>query len=747
MPPVNNKVVVVRPDGTRLEASPDQAKKLAALGYKEETPEEKSTLLREEAKSDFYTSTEQQIYTGLEGVARGATLGISDYAIGDERTMERARHNPGIATATEIAGAIAPELIPGLNVVAPSAMVGRAARGLVRGEGVVASAARGALEGGAFGGTMAADHAYLAGDPVTAETVLHGIGWGALFGAGASTAGSLIRARGARNIEVGGAQEAEATAALAAPKTSPGAFASATEPAFAAMRAEAKRLSTEVAESLKTTDAILKGDRKKMAQLGLERTMTEGDLGKARLEVQRAYTRVSKAMNKKGFDPEKLQERIHEYEQTVAKVADKAGLTKTGSGAGALQEMAQMKVLQKELARFPTSPEAFAKMNERRAESLFASMDAAKKLSKWPTLGPQLEEAANQMQTSMGLAPNGIDGLRAAWNAAKKTVKAEKAVAKVPAAPPSEPSLMRRAVANVAGFGTYKVGAMTGHPIAGVGIGHTVKNKILNFGKPRTPELIAARNQTIGRIKQAVGRVQVKTGQAMKVGGPRISPLAIKLDGSVDNSTKDQSQLAYNRIQDFAQAAPSIKDTLFRAIEPIAVEQPELGPAMHNAGIQAFQAAMSMLPSDPGVVSGLKSIWKPSSLQAAVMSRQLSVFQDPVGAAEEMLSQGIFDPIRVKALRDIAPSVYQQMKDELIVKIQEPGFLDSMNYREQVALGSLMDIPIHSSMKPEYIAASQALHYTRNQPLPTPPIQQSSNGGRPAGENPGSTAAQISTAR
>lgn len=194
-------------------------------------------------------------------------------------------------------------------------------------------------------------------------------------------------------------------------------------------------------------------------------------------------------------------------------------------------------------------------------------------------------------------------------------------------------------------------------------------------------------------------------------------------------------------------AQTHVKDTLFRAIEPIAIEQPELGPALHEAGVQAFNAALGMLPADPGVVSRLKSIWRPSALQAAVMSRQLSVFQDPVGAAEEMLDQGVFDPIRVKALKEIAPPIFQAMRDEMIQRIQEPGFLDSMSYREQVALGALIDIPIHSSMKPEYIAASQALHFTRNQPLPTPAMPGNTNGGRPAGDTPGATAAQITTSR
>jgi hypothetical protein len=53
-----------------------------------------------------------------------------------------------------------------------------------RGEGLTQTVVRGALEGGVYGGTSEVDHAYLSGDPLTAESVLHGVGWGAVFGGG-----------------------------------------------------------------------------------------------------------------------------------------------------------------------------------------------------------------------------------------------------------------------------------------------------------------------------------------------------------------------------------------------------------------------------------------------------------------------------------------------------------------------------------------------------------------------------------
>lgn len=743
MPP---KINVVRPDGTRLSVSPEQAAKLELLGYKKEETNAELSRSVESGKEDYYQG--QALQAGVEGLFRGASLGITDYLRDDPEVAARAKYNPGVATATEIAGAIAPELIPGVGAIAPSALVGRGARAVIPGTGLAAKATRGAVEGGVFGGAMAADHAYLAGDPITAEAVLHGVGWGSLFGGGLAAAGSRLTARGESNFARGLAQEAKAAETIAAAKVvSPGAFESVAAPTFAGVKAEAKRLATDIAEATKTTEAILSGNKKAMAKLGLERTVSEEFMGRAQAEMDSAFKQVSAAMSKKKFNPEALQEKIAAYEDTVAKLATKAGMSSTGSGGQALMELAQMKLLQKELGRFPESATAFAKMNERRAEALFASVGAAKKLSNWPALGKSLEDSANKLQEALGIAPTGTDGLRAAWNIAKKQVKAEKVASRALPEVSAEPGLVKKGVAAAAGFAGYKVASMTGHPLFALGVGSKVRNAVLDFGATKTPALVAARNQSLGRIKQAVGNFQIKAGNVVSKTAPKVSPLTIKLDGTQDTSTKDVSQLAYNRISEFSAAAFSVKDTLFRGLEPILVEQPELGPAIHQAGVAAFQAIRGMLPADPGVVSGLKPIWKPSRLQAEVMSRQLSVFQDPVGTAEEMLASGIYDPIRVKALKAVAPQTFSQLQIEMLGRIQEPGFLDNMYYKDQVALGALLDIPIHSSMRPEYIAASLQLHTNRNQPLPTPAAPGNTNGGRPAGDTPGATAGQIATSR
>lgn len=804
MPPVKT---LIRQDGTTLRVSPEEAEKLKLLGYREETQEETSGRLESEAREEYYTSGSQKVATALEGVARGFSMGASDFLLGSEETSQRAKYNPGTAMATEILGAL-PE-------GGPLSLVAKGAKAVVPGTKLAAKTLRGAIEGGAFGGAMAADHAHLEGDPITAEAVLHGIGWGSLFGGGLSAMGGLVAARGEAKIASGAKLEAEAGAYTAGAESvlnressfalreaelageraaiskaeaqaksggvryevAPGTYAAIAEPAYATFKAEAREVSKRMKNSISTVEALMSNNRRKIAELGFADTLGADALGKARIELAVAARKVSKAMNAKGFNGEELKRLIYNYEQVAGKVARKAGLTATDEGRQALMEYAQAKVIQRELKKFPHTAEQFAGMSPKRAEDLFASLGELKKMSNHSEMGAALEAQANAFQEALGVSPGGIDGLRAAWNASRKALKAEKTVAKMAdfkqkrielaikeadlkmerakfaaekaVEPPKvEPGLGRKIVGNIAGYGAYKgmVTIAPQHPIMALGVAGKIRNKVMNFGIPKTPELIAARNASLGRIKQAVGKYQVKAGNAVNRVAPKLSPLAIRLDGTVDSSTKNVQQLAYNRIQEFASAVPHIKDTMYAAIEPIAIEQPKLGPALHQASLASFNSMRSLLPADPGVVSGLKPIWKPSALQAAVMSRQLEVWQDPVGAAEEMLSTNIYDPIRVKTLKQVAPAIFQQLRVEMLGRIEEPGFLDSMDYRAQVSLGSLLEIPIHSSMRPEFIAASQQLHTNRNQPLPTP-ASAGAGGSRSPADTPGATPAQISTAR
>lgn len=750
------KVRLFRPDGTSLEATPEQAEKLKLLNYAEETPEERAASNAAAGEREFYTSGGQQALTAGQGILRGATLGLTDLGA-DETDYKRTQYNPGLAMGSEALGAIGPLLIPGVGEMGigrlgaeagalakvaartPTALLSRGAATLTAGieSGAARAITRGALEGGAYGGIAAVDHAILSGDPVTSEAVLHGIGWGAIFGGGLSAAGVGMQKLGQSAQTAVAARAARAEAA-----TVREAVTAAGSKAFEGMHAEVIGLRNTLREAAMTADAAMSGSAKKIMQLGTEAGIPAKELG---FGVQ-AMKKAEKAFNKavKEGNAAKIEISQKAYESTVDQITSRLGITAPQIGGAALKELRQLKLVQRELDRFPKTFNEFAGMGEPRAEAMFATLGSAKKLSQFPVLGQAIDEAAGRMSESLGLKASGLDGLRDTWKAAREAAKAEAKAAREATKPRQEgrkETLIEKATSfMVGGFAGKTVRNLTGSTPAGFAAYGLVKHGLdAAFGGA---SLSAIRNATLDRLEKAAASFAPKAGKALSVAGPRVEPLATKLDGTPDTETKPQ-HLASARLREIMDAAPGVKDRLYRAVEPISITQPDLAVGLHKAAIGSFQALKAMMPADPGVVSGLKSIWAPSPLQRAVMSKQYEVFQNPASVAERMLTTGQFDPIQVKAMKEIAPAVFGHLRVALLERVTMPGFLEGVSYRDQIGIGTMLDIPIHSSMRPGYIAASQQIFLDRNKPLATPALPGAAGaGGRPAANNQLATQSQ-----
>lgn len=152
------------------------------------------------------------------GAARGASLGLSDYAaaglLGKDYVSGVQKANPIASTVGEVGGVILPSLLTageytpiGLSGALARGGEGIAARAL--GEGLLAKAGSmavgGAIEGGLMGAGGAVSEAALGDEGLTAEKLLAGAGSGAL--AGGALGGGLGLAGGLAGRAVRGAGE------------------------------------------------------------------------------------------------------------------------------------------------------------------------------------------------------------------------------------------------------------------------------------------------------------------------------------------------------------------------------------------------------------------------------------------------------------------------------------------------------------------------------------------------------------
>lgn len=182
--------VYISPTGRRVNVEPADVQMYERLGYTPETQREQTAVAGEQAREDYYTNPTEQVSSVVEGVISGATGGLYDIAAGpDSETARRARYNPGKRLAAEIAGGFVGTALP----------FGRGVSALTRpaeGAGFLAKSVGAAAEGSIYGAGASVAQARLNDDPLTVETLIHGVGPGALLGLGANTLAAGIQRAG-----------------------------------------------------------------------------------------------------------------------------------------------------------------------------------------------------------------------------------------------------------------------------------------------------------------------------------------------------------------------------------------------------------------------------------------------------------------------------------------------------------------------------------------------------------------------
>lgn len=187
---------VLNPTGDLVSIPHDQLDEALNQHYKVASPQDISSYQKEQK----YGTTGQQIISGVEGLAKGATLGaapvIENKMLGVpyKNIKGRAETNPWISGGSEMAGLAGSSfLAPEISAAKLLGGVGEAGAGLVglgakEGAGALykigSSAARAAAETAAYQGTDELSKAMLKDPDQTASTALTNIGLSALFGGG-----------------------------------------------------------------------------------------------------------------------------------------------------------------------------------------------------------------------------------------------------------------------------------------------------------------------------------------------------------------------------------------------------------------------------------------------------------------------------------------------------------------------------------------------------------------------------------
>jgi hypothetical protein len=740
---VPDKVTLVRHDGSLMDATPEQAGRLQLLGYKEITPEQNQARLASEARADYYSTPGQEALAGGEGLVSGLSFGITDY-FGDDDVKARAQYNPGIRMATETLGAMLPAFLTGgesagisgaraaegagavsrLASAMPTSVLSDAAHALSPEASLTGAIGRGALEGAVYGGTGAADHAYLDGDPITADTILHGIGWGALVGGAVSGVGHGIAAASE-------AAAAEKAAELRAQEPIPkGALNTMAGAEYGALRDEVGNLAAQAKEATKAADSFHSEvvDTLKRKNTGYDAvknfidsenplqdkavtfTKEVGKLGSL-------YEKASKAVEVGKF--EAANKAIDEYSARAGEIAKKLGV-EIPDPSKALRELNSVRAVQNVLKDMPKSVEGFASLSAKKIEALTAALDSSKKLPFSNNVGA----AGDEFLKALGVDSATGDTMRAAQKTARGVLKSEGKPPTPPEAPEKRIGLVRKTAA-------YAAGGKAWLAAKGLGMGrvgsYAAFRGVRDMVMHGTEHFVGLKAHAIAAIRDAAAAWGPGLGRTVEKAGPA---LGFTLFGDPDSATKDQRELAKRRVKEIYGFLPTAGDAIYKAVEPLSATQPMLAPMIHKSALQAIQALGAMAPKDPGAMSKLQSLWQPSALQAEILNKQLAVFHDPIGQAVDMLRSGKLDITKINALKQISPPLFDELRMSMMGRLSQPQILNNLSYKDQIFISVALGIPLHSNASPASIATSQQIFLDRNKaPAANPRMAQ--GGGLP----------------
>lgn len=689
----------------------------------------------------------QKAITAVEGLAEGATHGIGT-AIATEfggeeyrqDALARAEANPTLHATAGVVGAVGGSLLtgPARFLAAPvqaSAALGRGAARLVPrlGTGAVGRAlttagrlgVQGAVEGAAFGAGSSLAESALEGVDWTADSALAGMRDGAVYGllggAAIGGVGSLAGSAGRRVLE---------------------------------SMTEGKGLRTAVQEF--ADGRILKGLSGNDAKFwrSITRNGTQPERIKELAKKLRDWG-VTEADDKAGAIAAKLDESAAQLDDVVkrldaAPVPDVDGIVAkpVRPNLGAMREE-----IGEQLKRLRSSGVAsdirIARQVEKQVEPFFAKHEAVP-----PTFG-EVRTLKSRLGKAMG------------WHAQNKTIGAEEmqklygTVARnlddaAGEAGPEMATLWKEANRNVDDLRTL-TDAVRRKKIA------DTKNRFISpsdYGTAVPAGIVASMitgNPLVGAITTAVGSVAhkmmrergsmalgrlanwaVETEQRTTTAARVIAGLEKAKEIPVRAFAKATSRAEIEKEYEAIEQAVTNPDEdavlarVEKAIQPIAVEQPEVAAKMATTMFQDREWIKSKLPQKYGRegMTLTPGVEKPRA-RPADMKRVVSYAQalaDPISVLEDF-AKGNLDWDGIEALKERRPERFEQMRETIMIACAEAG--RKLPYRKRCMLGTAFDFVSDPALY--HTAELQAVWEARDAVPPTKPSGRSKGRGDASG--------------
>jgi hypothetical protein len=235
--------------------------------------------------------------------------------------------------------------------------------------------------------------------------------------------------------------------------------------------------------------------------------------------------------------------------------------------------------------------------------------------------------------------------------------------------------------------------------------------------------------QAMKRTAEAMDKlpeVLSRMSEKVKVPASSLSSAAVLRLMTGDAEVKNES--ADKRLERFTEKAAiwaadpgKFSDKISEIVSPISNNgAPEIGAAFNQKLSQAFGYLWSELPKADRPQSPFqkKRTFKPTVQQMHAFEQKAQVVFDPFSVVSE-LEKGTLSRNHVMALQSVYPKIYEMIRR----KVQETaiGGAKPLSYAQRIKLSLLLDQPLDPSLQPEAITGMQATYFKKDETAPEAP--------------------------
>lgn len=702
---LGDDVAVVDTDGRPATVPRSRLKDALDAGFRLQSPDEYAEHYNQATYGD------SPVTTALESAARTASFGLSDAILTDKRLFgvdpEAMRQREARNTGANLVGGIAGAFLPGAGTIAGAA--GGAAREAFGGASALARVAGGVAEGATggavFGAGQGVSNVALSDHPMTPEAIAEELGTSILGGAGAGAAGGLFLSaigEAARGVQAASERmaaraavdgEAAATAATEGPAAAEGTLAPSKLPLDDAERARIGSLDRDgVKAEIEQETAGIKAQR-----AGEGQTIAD-DVSKFREDARLMGVQVADALPKGvGYAREFIK-------------ADKAIENVTGNMKGLAQNPGKAldplqryeQALQQAIPRID-NPDLVAQMN--------ANIERVQKL-----------QERVQAVTAPLESPK-LTALTDRLDAIKETGGAIKETGGLSGVVESKTKSAVRAAAATALHGV--MGMIPGGAFVAHMLGDVIGDKAAGLIKGLAGRVEGATAGHMEKIAQGASAALRGTAAAADRGGfvaaKVLNSVRFADTGAATKYKQSAADIFKQRAGELAQAVAQPEQTqkaIAQRLQGLGLASPLLAVKVAQTMTQKLQYLYQQMPKRMPIGTPTDSFdkWQPTAAAIHGFAKVVDVVLHPTKLLDDLKS-GRITQATVAAVRATNPETFSAMQQALWSKVTE--IRKELPYSKQLGLSLMFDKPFATSMRPEFIAASQS-HFAPQSSGPQP---------------------------